>query len=67
MSIQFELLDKLVEYEKRFENEVREKEIKLLRDICITEDDYNEIVELLKALIKSKTISIISPPSIILI
>ena len=54
MSIQFELLDKLVEYEKRFENEVREKEIKLLRDICITEDDYNEIVELLKALIKSK-------------
>ena len=54
MSIQFELLDKLVEYEKRFENEIKEKEIKLLRDICITEDDYNEIVALLKDLVKSK-------------
>lgn len=54
MSIKFELLDKLVEYEKRFSSEIREKNIMLLRDVRFTDEDYVEIVEIIKGLLKSK-------------
>lgn len=48
----FEALDKLVEYEKRFSNEIKEKKIVILRDVTFDKEEYEEIRRLIRILLE---------------
>lgn len=59
MHFHFEQIEKLIEYEKRFVEEIQEKDILILRDIDFTEEDYAEIKNLIRKSLKNNGIKIL--------